>query len=415
MTTPTILKRGIFIWMLGTLFYCYQFFLKVSPSVMVPELMRTFQVDALTLGRISAFYFYAYAGMQIPVGLLLDRFGARRLLFVSSLLCTLGCLCFAKALTIPLAELGRLIIGMGAAFALISTLKLMSNWLPAKRIAFFSGLTLAAGMLGAILGETILSTLVDNLGWRSSLMLLFFIGLVLWSQIALWVREYPSGQCQNTHNSSSVAEVLRGLNVIIRNPYAWSTALFSGLMYAPTEAFASLWGTSFLVEHSHYTRHAAGFLVSFIFLGYLIGAPIFGAYSDRTGSRKKPMLLGAIGSFVSLTAVIYAPSLPHTIEALFLFAYGFFGSAFFIAFTLIREIHTPEVTGTALGFINGLNMIGGAILQPTIGRLLDKFWLGDWALGARTYHINAYHHALAILPIILFAAICLWPFLPDGD
>lgn len=133
-------------WGLAALFYCYGFFQRVAPSVMVGDLMRDFSVSAAVLGNLSAFYFYAYASVQLPVGVLVDRFGARRVLALAALACGAGSALFGMAANIEIAYLGRLLVGLGAAFTWVGALKLVSVWFPANRFAMVSGMTLMLGM-----------------------------------------------------------------------------------------------------------------------------------------------------------------------------------------------------------------------------------------------------------------------------
>jgi MFS family permease len=142
-----------FMWSLGALFFCYAFFQRVAPSVLVSDLMRDFGVGAAVLGNLSAFYFYAYAGMQLPLGVLVDNWGPRRILAGGALVCGLGTLMFATADTLGPAYLGRLLIGAGAGFAFVATMKLAGTWFPPRRFALMSGLTGMMGMAGAVAGQ----------------------------------------------------------------------------------------------------------------------------------------------------------------------------------------------------------------------------------------------------------------------
>ncbi|MCW9045636.1 MAG: MFS transporter, partial [Alphaproteobacteria bacterium] len=135
-------------WVLAASFYCYGFFHRVAPSVMVKELMADFAVSAAILGNLSAFYFYAYAGLQLPVGMLTDKFGARRVLAIAAVLCGVGSYLFATAETLPVAYLGRLLIGAGAGFSWVGALKVIAEWFPPHRFAMVSGMTLMLGMVG---------------------------------------------------------------------------------------------------------------------------------------------------------------------------------------------------------------------------------------------------------------------------
>ena len=158
-----------FMWSLGALFFCYGFFQRVAPSVMISDLMRDFGVTAGVLGNLSAFYFYAYAGMQLPVGVVVDNWGSRRVLAGGALICSIGTLLFATATTLGPAYLGRFLIGCGAGIALMATMKLAATWLPPGHFALMSGLTGMLGMVGAVGAQAPMAAMVAHFGWRDTL------------------------------------------------------------------------------------------------------------------------------------------------------------------------------------------------------------------------------------------------------
>ena len=149
------------IWLMAALFYCYGFFQRVAPSVMVSELMRDFAVGGAVMGTLSAFYFYAYAGLQVPIGVMIDRFGPKRMLIAAGVLCAAGSVSFALAPGIGPAYVGRALIGAGAGCTWVSALKLAGNWFPAARFGMLTGMTLAFGMAGAVGGQAPLALAVE--------------------------------------------------------------------------------------------------------------------------------------------------------------------------------------------------------------------------------------------------------------
>src|SRR5687768_6752451 len=157
------------IWGLGAAFFFAEYVARVAPSVMVPELMKSFNVDAMAIGSLSAFFSYAYVSMQIPVGILVDRYGPHRLLTVMCIVCGLGCFLFAAASNIISANLGRFLMGFGASFAFVGSLKLAVLWFPANRFGLLAGLTQAVGMVGAAIGQAPISLVVAHLGWQTTL------------------------------------------------------------------------------------------------------------------------------------------------------------------------------------------------------------------------------------------------------
>src|SRR5215475_11719399 len=174
----------LFGWLTGALFFLYAWVLRVAPSVMVEELMRDFAVGAALLGNLSAAYFYGYAGMQIPVGVLLDRFGPRRLITVAALVCAGGCVLFATGTTLATVTAGRFLIGASAAFSLVGSMCIAGQWFSPGRFALFSGLAMAAGMAGGVLGQAPLRLAVEATDWRTTMLMLAAGGVAL--SVASW-------------------------------------------------------------------------------------------------------------------------------------------------------------------------------------------------------------------------------------
>ena len=168
-----------FAWATGAAFFFYAWVLRVAPSVMIDELMRDFGVGAAAVGSLSAFYFYGYAGMQIPVGMMIDRFGPRRLITASAAICALGAVLFALSPGFWGVAAGRFLIGASAAFSLVGAMAVAGQWFPATRFALLSGLAMMAGMLGGVFGQAPLRLVVDRLDWRTAMLLVAGGGLLI--------------------------------------------------------------------------------------------------------------------------------------------------------------------------------------------------------------------------------------------
>ncbi|MFZ9416229.1 MAG: MFS transporter, partial [Alphaproteobacteria bacterium] len=156
-------------WMLAASTFLYAFLQRVSPSVMVEDLMAGFGVGGTVLGNLSAFYLYAYAALQVPLGMLFDRFGVRRLMAGSMLAAAAGSAIFAAAQAIEMAYLGRMLIGAGVACTFVGALTVTAQTMPPARFAMLAGIVQMLGMVGAIFGQAPLAALVATLGWRGAL------------------------------------------------------------------------------------------------------------------------------------------------------------------------------------------------------------------------------------------------------
>lgn len=381
-------------WILATVFFCYEFSLQVSLGVMANDLMRDFSVNATSLGSLAAVYFYAYVAMQIPGGVLIDYFGARRLLSSSVFICACGAILFATTHIFFVAILGRLLIGLGSSTAYIGCAYIAATRLPIHRFTLLNGLVVTMGMLGAVGGQAPLAFLVAKLHWRLTMVLLAAIGLVI--ALLMWL--IIGDKVHTNQNNSSIEQpeqsLLVGLKYVLRSKQTWLCSFFGCLMYTPTLIFGTLWGVPFLTEKYKVSTPFAATLVSMLFFGWAVGSPLFGNLSDRIKKRKIFMILSSIGGCFALSAVIYLPEIPHILIGVLIFGIGFLSSGFITSYTVAREINPPSAVGATMGFVNGVNMLGGAFLPPVVGFILDasKF---NYELG------------LTLLPIALVIALVL--------
>lgn len=388
------------IWTIAAGFFFFSFFTRVAPSVMVDDLMRDFVGGAAFVGNLSAFYYYAYTGCQLPVGMTLDRFGPRRALTTAAIVCMIGVLLFAFAATPGPAYVGRTLIGAGSAFAWIGSMKLATAWFPPHRFAQVIGMTALIGMTGATFGQSLLAPAVDAVGWRATQFATAAFAAVLVVLIVTIVRDRPRGVPAPSLRS---AGMLRAVGAILAEPQNWIVGLTVAACGAILMAFAGLWCVPFLGAAYGFDRASAADATSMFFLGWAVGAPVTGWISDRTARRKGTILVGGAACFVAVLTLIYVPGLPGWAPYALLAASGFAGSSSVTGFAVVREINRPESAATAMALVNILPMAGAAMLQPFIGWLLDLQWSGVEIAGARHYAVDAYR--MAFIPFVVWAVV----------
>ncbi len=398
-------------WSFAVLFLFYEFFVRVYPTVMVKELMGAFDATAAEFGTLSAFFFYAYAPMQIPVGLLMDRFGARNLLTFASLFCGVGSFFFAMAHNIIPADFGRFLMGVGSSFAFVGMIYVCSHWFPQRKLALLVGLGNSLGMLGAFGAQGPLSFVVEEIGWRFTVMIFGVTGIVLALIFFLFMKRAPNPEKVEVKEASFT--LIHNLKRVSSNPRTWLNAAIALLFYMTTAAFASLWGIPFLTEGYGIDRNVASFAVSMIFVGWIVGGPIIGYISDHF-TKRKPFLYGSILlCSCSLLPVIYVPHLPITLIFVLLFLVGFFQAAQLLNFSLGIEINPIEAKGTSIALTNFCVATGTSLMQPLFGILLDISWDGTMKGGIPFYSIADYHFAMVSFPVTLALAFLLLFFLKE--
>lgn len=400
--------RPYIIFLLAALFYLYEYMLQIAPSVMTHELMTDLKIQSAGLGVISAFFYYAYTPMQLPAGLLFDRFGPRVLLTIAILVCACGALLFAATKTAYIAAAGRFLMGLGAAFSFIGVLVLVANWFPPKYFALFAGLTQLLGAMGAIAGETPLALLVNHYGWQETLLVVALIGVILAASVWYIVSDKPS-QAPTVIKSAKEESIATSLKAVLGKRQTWAIALYSFAIWAPITIFAALWGVPYLMARFDVSSAVAASAIIMIWLGVGIGSPFAGWFSDRIGRRKLPLILCAlIGLFASVW-VLYIPNLSLTVIYIILFLFGLAAGGQSLIFAVVNDINTPDIAGTAIGFNNMCVVAGGALFQPLVGFVLNHVWQGQLKNGLPVYLTQDYQYALFLLPLsFLVAWLVAW-------
>lgn len=404
----------------GATFYIYEYLLRVSPSVMTSDLMLSFHIGAAALGNLAAFYYYIYTPMQLVVGLLMDRYGPRRLFTIAGLACGMGTYLFASTTSLLVAEVGRFLVGFGSAFGFVGVLKLATIWLPPERFAAVAGMTSALGTVGGILGNLMLTSLVDHQGWRLTSYFAAVFGLGLTALMFIVLRD--GGKYQHRPATLVVpqahlafADVFKGFFEIIRNPQIWIVGIVGCLTYVANSAFAELWGNPFLRQVYHFTPEMAAKAISTGFLGWAVGGPLVGIFSDKIRQRRLPITIGSAAAAIAIAVVIYVPNVPVWGVYTSLFFFGFFSCAHVVVFAIGREISPSRSAGTAVAVTNMFTMIGGVLFQPLIGKILDEHWAGQIVNGVRVYSQSDYQLALSVLPIAMIATVFLTLFLQETN
>lgn len=401
------------VWTLGATFFFYKYLLQVSPSVMSAELMRAFHVTGAGLGNLAACYFYAYLLMQIPVGILLDKYSPRLLTALAIFICAASTFLFAHVHTLWLASIARALIGLSAAFAAVSCFKFATVWFPPNRFAYVAGLSMTAAMLGAIGGEAPLSILVEHFGWRTALEYTALPGFILMLLFWLLVRDKPVPASSIASTAAPSISVFKALVVILKDPQTWLLSFYSGLAFAPVSVFGGLWGVPFLQQAYHLSATMAATAVSCIFIGFAVGCPLAGWFSDYIGRRVVIMAVGTTLALLAVIGVLYLPNGFDSALDFLLFSFGLGASCFFLCFSMVREINSLLFVATVLGFMNMFDSICEAVSEPFIGKLLDIGWHGETIDGARVFSVHDYHLALSVLPLYLSIALILLFFIKE--
>jgi sugar phosphate permease len=405
------LRLSSLIWGLAAAFYLFGFFQRVTPASLAPDLMRDFALSAAGLGNLSAFYYYAYAAMQVPTGVLVDRLGPSRMFVAGSVLAGTGSLIFAWADSALVAGLGRALIGAAHGVAWVSMLKLVTHWFAPSRFATLSGLSLAVGTLGAVLAGPPLRWLADAFGWRGVIAASGLLALALAVAIKLLMRDDPADRGFVSHlpriDSGPPASIAADLRAILRYPNPWVLALVNSGVCGAFLAFTGLWGVPLLSQVHRISVAQAALITSSMLVLFAIGGPVFGVWSDRLQRRKLPFAIGGGLMLAGFAVLAAAPAASLLLLVPLLLVSSFGAGAMVLSFGFAKESAPLRLQGTATGVVNAGVMVGALVQMPVIGLILDAHWQGVAVGGVRQYDAAAFQAGLLFLLGWLAVALLL--------
>ncbi len=385
---------------LSSFFYCYEYYLRIAPCVMRLDLIQVFKISDSELGILFSFYYYAYVPLQLPVGIMMDKYGARFILSVSCLLCAFGTFIFAYSNDIFIAKIGRFLLGFGSAFSYIGVLKIANLWLPKKYFALVVGVASCLGMIGAMMGEIFMSKFIIFFGWRYTLYYASFIGFIMSIALYIFIKDKNININIIKKGRKLIFEVLK----IIKIKQLWINGIIGCFLYLPLTIFAEMWAIPFL-EESGLNKTNASIGSGLIFFGFAFGGPTWGIITEMISNRKKILIMGSCMTNILIILIIYF--IPKTLFLIYscLFLLGFFTSVQVLVFVISNDICGVKLSATAMSFTNMLIMTGGVFFQPLVGIFLD--FLNIKIYGYEVHHFVDYQMALFILPLCLFLSTIL--------
>jgi sugar phosphate permease len=371
-------RRWIVFILATSLFFLSQFY-RTSNAVIASELIRDLSLDTEGLGLMSASFFYAFAVTQVPIILLLDKVGPRKLMTFLTLLGIVGALIFSLADSLSLGLIGRILLGVGMACNLMGTLKLLTEWFEPLIFATLTGLVFATGTFGNIIATTPLVMLVEQVGWRHSYQIIAAINLVLVLTLYIVVRDKPSHKLDNasdTEPSISFKQAFLNLARLLKDRDYWIISLASFVRYGTFAAFQALWAGPYLREVMGYSAVKAGNLILLMTVGMIIGSPFWGAVSDRIFKTRKWIIVFCllIVGAVALVLMLIPSNASVIVIALFFFAYGFFSAAGLLMYPHIKDLMPQEMAGATLTGINLFNMLGPAVFLQGLGIMMQSLY-----------------------------------------
>ena len=408
MSTISKSSRAWLVFVLCSFFVFYKYVLEVSPNVIGKHMMAYYQITANQLGWLSQLYFLAYMIMQLPLGVVLDRFGPKRVMSLCLLACAVGAWLQASADHYFVAQLARFITGLGAAVAVLGSLKFLTLCFDTRRLAFMTGSLMTVGMLGAASGNTVVQYCLGFYHWHKLYYYLSIFGFGLSLVFVLAVRNRRSAD-----SDASSLGLKESLMIIMRNRQSWVLSVYSGLLCSSLFIVGAVWGAQFFQRVFDFSDVESALVVSMPFLGFAVGAPFWGWYSDMTKMRMPPLYVSTIISLFIGLYMVMAATMSYLVALTLMLLFGFFVSAFVLSFSMIRERNPLRYAGTAMGFMNTFNALAIAVIDHWVSSVLSYYHFSVLATGERLYPAVAYRSAFMLLPAVLLVGLLLLFFIKE--
>ena len=360
--------------------YVLVFFHRLCPAVVATDMMNDLHASGALIGFLSSAYFYPYALMQLPTGLLSDTWGPRRTITLFLCVACIGSLVLGLTPSPAGAVVGRLLVGLGVSTLFVCTLKILAEWFSLREFVGMTGLLMAMGGVGSLSAATPMALASTWLGWRLSFVLVGLLTALLAALVWRVVRDRPAdlgwpSPAEHAAKVESPIRLIDGIKQVLSRPAFWPLAVWFFCKYGIFTAFAGLWGGPYLMHVYGASKSQAGGVLSMVAVGMIVGSPLMGYLSNRVIKGRKPTLILASIVIVGITAVLafFTGSLSLPLIGALCFGLGIFASAIaVIGFTNARELFPSRIAGTCFGLLNLFPFAGGAFLQPLLGSILES-------------------------------------------
>lgn len=391
------------------LFYVYDYFIQVAPSVITNQLMQAWNLNAASLSTILSAFFLSYLILQIPAGMIFAKYGVRWVFSMAVLVSSAGVFIFTGANGIWMAALGQLCVGAGAAFAFLGTLNLSAQWLSHRYFAMIAGVVQFAGTAGSIVAQEPMAHLVKHHSWQDVLFVAAAICLAM--AVVFWLIIRDNDQhLPNKHPDTREFPILKK---VLKNPQAWCAFIISFCGWSAVGGFASLWGVPYLVKVQHISTAEAGSYLIWFWLAIGIGSPIFGYITAHLKDIRWPIVTSFFLGLIGFVFVMMLHGQPGWWLDACLLLLGLGSVAQAMSFGALKNCVPAASFATATGVNNLMSILAGATFKLSAG-----FFLGlmnpQAGHDATTFSMHSYLLAFSPVGLALLIGFITALFFLDG-
>ena len=386
-----------FVWMISSIFYAYQYILRVMPSIMLTDITQQFHIDAAVFGQFSGIYYIGYSLMHLPIGIMLDRFGPRKIMTGCILLTVVGLLplVFAENWIYPI--IGRGLIGIGSSAAILGAFKIILMTFTEHHFSRMLSLTVTIGLIGAIYGGGPLSYMCARWGYHTVVEIFVVLGILLACTTYIIVPEVET----NRHTA-----LISNIKTVFTHKKIMMLCCFSGLMLGPLEGFSDVWGAQFLKQVYDFSAATANYLPSMIFIGMCFGAPILSLIAERTGYYLGVIIAAGILMLLTFTALVAGVLTITSITMSFILV-GIC-CAYQILAIYKASTYLPEnLAGLTTAVANMIIMSFGYGFHSVIGVVINAY--------GGTHVTRAFIYGVGVIPVTLAMGVIGFLFLAYQD
>lgn len=397
---------GITIWFICAFFYALEYFIRSSSGALYDSFtLAPYNMSAVQISISSSAFYLCYVISQLPAGMLVDKFGVRRIMVVSTLVFSTA-IYIASVSTSPVGIiLYRALAGLGGGFAFLCAIKSIALWLPDRFFPLFTGMTQFFLYLGATLSAAPLVISNHHFSISAIMSGLFIISLALFFISVVVIKMHPDFKNQQKNKKRTASPCLILISVL-KNKQIWLNGFYCFTIYGTTVLFADLWGIKYL-QLRGFSADVSGTCTSLIFIGVAVSSPFWGAIASLLNNEHKPLMVAPVIGFVVTIALLYFTT--NEYAAFFLsFLFGACQAVHVLNFSALRSSVSPARIATALALVNLFLPLSGGTLQPLTGEIIEF-------LSQNYSQLFAFQVALAIIPILKIFSFIISLFIKDHD
>ncbi|WP_375319258.1 MFS transporter [Candidatus Tisiphia endosymbiont of Oplodontha viridula] len=398
------LKKPFLLWSLASLFFAFQFILRLSTGILREEIIQKFTIDTMAFGALAGYYYLGYAGMQIPIGIMLDKFSFRIVAFISISVTSLGVLVFTASSNFNQLIIGRLMIGAGSAVGFLSVNKITRTYFPAKYHSMILGFSFTFGLVGAVFGITPMKLLFTHFGYDVTFYSLALVGFII-GLIILVIKNDDTSS-----NSHTVPNSKPSIWKLLFNPTILLIGFFDALMVGALEGFADLWAIPFFKQIYQMNDIESNLVTSFVYIGMCFGGPVLALMANLVKSPNFVITITGLVMSIIFVILLSFSSLSFFATSSLMFLLGIFCCYQVLIFTVVGNLVTKKSVGLAIAIVNCIIMSFGHFFHKIMSYLISYNWDGLLSeSGTPIYSRYDFITAISIIPICcLIGIIGLW-------